>query len=439
MKYPLRSDYQIAVKYLDKFVLDSVLQRGTPVKHPQNPNFLLSYNGGKAIVYEIQTNPKKYALKCWIEDLGDLKIRYKAIDEYLKKVKLPYFVDFSYQEQGILVNGQKFPIVRMEWIDGISFKRFLANNIKNPAYIRDLADKFLEMATNLHQNNISHGDLQHGNIMVRKNGDICLIDYDSLYVPQLNNEKDNIKGLPGYQHPKRKISNKLSPKSDYFSELVIYLSLLIISEKPNYWQKIEQEERLLFSEKDLVNPNSSQLFRELKKLSPEIVYFTQELEKFCQESNIERLQPLENLITTYTGSKVSWDFPFNPQPNLSPPPPPIKIDPNDPIYDKFIINKPQSSTANVSNLDPWSKLDTNSSNAWDKFNTSTTSNKDPWDKIDQISTPSKDDWQKIGQDDHRKQTGSTTDESIWDKFDHIWNKFAKSVSSIWDKVKKLFN
>ncbi len=57
----------------------------------------------------------------------------------------------------------------MEWIDGISFTTFLANNINNPAHIRDFAGKFLEMVKVLHQNNISHGDLQHGNIMVRKN------------------------------------------------------------------------------------------------------------------------------------------------------------------------------------------------------------------------------------------------------------------------------
>lgn len=302
MKYPLRTDYETVVKYPDRFIYDGILQQGKPVKQKQNQNFLLSHNGGKAVVYEIQTNPKKYALKCWIEDLGDLKIRYKAIDAYLKTVQLPYFVDFAYQEQGILVNGQRFPIIRMEWVDGISFKDFISNNINNPTSIRNFAEKFLEMVKILHQNNISHGDLQHGNIIVRKNGDLCLIDYDSLYVPQLSNETDNINGLPGYQHPNRNKLSKLSPKADYFSEMVIYLSLLVLSENPNYWQQIQQEERLLFSEKDLIKPNSSKIFKELKNLSPEIVYFTQELEKFCQQSNIENLKPqLVGLLTTGTG------------------------------------------------------------------------------------------------------------------------------------------
>jgi len=419
MKYPLRNEYNTAVRNLDKFVLDNILKQGTPVKQTSNPNFLRSYNGGNAIVYEIQTNPKKYALKCWVADLGDLKNRYQEIDNYLQTVKLSYFVDFSYKEKGILVNGEKFPIIRMEWVDGISFERFVTNNITNPVYIRDFADQFLEMVKSLHQNNISHGDLQRGNIMMRENGKICLIDYDSLYVPRLSNERDITRGLPGYQHPKRinnKLAAKLSPKSDYFSELIIYLSLLVISENPSYWQQIEQEERLLFSENDLKNPDASQIFIKLKKLSPEIQYFTRELEKFCQKSDIETLQPLENLVTAYTGSKVSWDFPKIKIPNLSPPPP-ISVDLNNPAWNIFAIHTlSKSGSVNVSGSNNWDKFDTHSS-VWDKFD---------------VNKPAIDDWDKLDQ-------GNKPSERIWDKFDIIWNKILKSVSSIWNRFVNWFN
>lgn len=443
MKYPLRTDYETVVKYPDRFIYDGILQKGKPVKQKQNQNFLLSHNGGKAVVYEIQTNPKKYALKCWIEDLGDLKIRYKAIDAYLKTVQLPYFVDFAYQEQGILVNGQRFPIIRMEWVDGISFKDFISNNINNQTSIRNFAEKFLEMVKILHQNNISHGDLQHGNIIVRKNGDLCLIDYDSLYVPQLSNATDNIKGLPGYQHPNRNKLSKLSPKADYFSEMVIYLSLLVLSENPNYWQQIQQEERLLFSEKDLIKPNSSKIFKELKNLSPEIVYFTQELEKFCQQSNIENLQPLENLVNNYTGAKWSFVPPTNPIPIVTSPVPVV----NNPTNWGFTSNnstpspypppssqgwtfspngvQTQTSPKNTTSSDPWTKLETNSSSAWDKFDTG--------------KTPPPTDWDKLTKQPPKERPVPIPDENIWDKFDNIWKKLTTSVSSIWNKILNWFN
>ncbi|MBD2665402.1 hypothetical protein B6N60_02771 [Richelia sinica FACHB-800] len=419
MKYPLRNEYDTSVRNLDRFLLDDVLKVGKPMMQTHNPNILLSYNGGKAIVYKIKTNTTNYALKCWVEDLGDLKIRYIEIDNYLKKVKLPYFVDFAYKEQGILVNGQKFPIIRMEWIDGISFKKFIANNIKHPIHIRNFAAKFLEMVTILHDNHISHGDLQHGNIMIRKNGDICLIDYDGLYVPELKNEKDNIKGLPGYQHSQRNKLVKLSPKSDYFSELIIYLSLLAISEKPSYWQNIELEERLLFSDKDLEKPHLSKIFKELKQLSDEVQYLTLELEKLCQESDIEKLPPLENLVSAYTGAKIEWDFLPNTitiQQNTGSIP---IIDLNSPNWDILEQHKNQSSKVAVGNSDPWSKLDTNSSNVWDKFDSQKVNNQDPWDKF--VETDQKQD---------KEIFTDNTNENIWNQL--IWDKLDKMLNNMQD-------
>ena len=319
MQYPLRTEYNTAVSNLDKFVLDNKLKTGKPVKESPGSHFLRSHSGGKAIVYEIEINTKKkYALKCWVQPLGNLENRYNKIDNYLKKINLPYFVDFSYNKEGIIVNGKRYPTVRMEWVNGISLKKFIANNINKSSHILDIAKKFLEMVKILHQHNISHGDLQHGNIMIRSDGGICLIDYDSLCVPQLVNEPDEIKGLPGYQHQQRSQLTNLSPKVDYFSELIIYLSLLAISENESYWQDIEKEERLLFSKEDLVNPRSSKIFTELKKASHEIQYFTNHLEEFCYESSIERLQPLENLVNIYPGSKKSWDFASNPSSIVAP-------------------------------------------------------------------------------------------------------------------------
>ena len=237
----MRNDYDTAIRNPSLFVFDSNLKNGRAVAQKHNPNLLRSHNGGKAIVYEIETNPKKYALKCWVEDLGNLKNRYKEIDAYLKLLNLPYFIDFAYMEKGILVKGTKYPIVRMEWFDGISFKEFIKLNITDPVNIRKLAEDFLSMVKDLHQSQISHGDLQHGNIQIGKDGKIGLIDYDSMYVPNLAAETDDIKGLPGYQHPARNNLTRLSPKTDYFSELVIYTSLLAISEQPSFWARIEKK------------------------------------------------------------------------------------------------------------------------------------------------------------------------------------------------------
>ncbi|MFM6074570.1 MAG: hypothetical protein ACKPB9_23745, partial [Dolichospermum sp.] len=174
-------------------------------------------------------------------------------------------------------------------------------------------------------------------------------------------------------------------------------------------------------------------FAELKNLSDEVQYFTLELEKFCQESDIEKLQPLEDLVTAYTGSKVSWDFVPNAIPNLSATstiPAQIPIDLKTSGWDILATNTTKSPTVNksipvnVASSDPWSKLDTSQSNAWDKLDATKTPT-NAWDKIDQL--------------EQSKKTESATEENNWNKFDNMWNKLLKSVSSVWSRFVKWFN
>jgi serine/threonine protein kinase len=460
MKYPLRGDYDTVVRNLDKFVDDDTLKQGKPVMQKHNPHLLLSYNGGKAIVYEIQTKDKIYALKCWVEDLGNLKVHYKAIDEYLKKVNLPYFVDFSYQEKGILVNGIKYPIICMEWVEAISFKTFIGNNIHNPACLRNLAENFLKMAETLHKNNISHGDLQHGNILIRKdNNNICLIDYDSLFVPELRNENDHIKGLPGYQHPHRNKLVKLNVKSDYFSELIIYLSLIILSEKPHYWDKIAQEETLIFSSKDIENPRQSNIFNEIKNISEEIKYLTEKLESFCQESNIENLLSLEKVVSGYNGKKSSWDDFIPPVVvNQTQPNSPSSSSKNQRNTTYNIFNKPSTkiktksknskTSSGVNNFEnTFSPSQNTKDNDWEDTFTSTPIVDNNLDTLNQ-SKPMEN--QTIGLDNEmndnwwndkyeNKFSNSTQPIKKTNNNDSMWDKFTKSVSSIWDNIAKFFN
>jgi serine/threonine protein kinase len=409
-KYPMRGDYATAVRNLHLFIYDGVLKNGKAFMNPTNPQLLLSYNGGKAIVFKIEANQKAYGLKCWVEDLGDLKTRYKHIDEYLKTVKLPYFTDFAYTEQGILVNGTKYPIIRMEWVAGIELKAYIAKHIKNPAALRQVANHFLQMVTDLHKNQISHGDLQHGNLLIRPDGSLCLVDYDSLYVPSLKNQKDYIKGLPGYQHPNREKLVSLSPKSDYFSELVIYLSLIALAEAPNLWNQIADEEHLLFKQSDFEKPNNVVIFKELKNLSKEVQELAEKLKSFCLEKNIEQLVALETIVKDSPSVIVDdkWDFP---QPPKTPIPPAISI----PI-------KPD---------DGWSVLDTPikpsqpDPNGWDVLSNPTWDDlfdKPPdemWDKA--FSIPNKPSTVSVGTN---KQSISTTPKNLW--------------QTMWEQVKSWF-
>ncbi len=301
MSYPGNAEYAQAVRdYPHISILDPKLKSGI-AKRGRN-NQIVSYSGGFSIVFPIEVTSKTYALRGWLKDVGDAETRYQAISDYLTRAALPYFVDFEYVSEGILVNGNKWPITRMEWAEGETLCQFIDNNLHESRALRITASEFLKMVEILHAHQISHGDLQDGNILLKRNGpdvEIKLIDYDSVFVPALQGYPDTIVGLPEYQHPQRQSGARVAnEKADYFSELVIYLSFLSLAEKPGLWRQFGQrtERALLFVVDEFRNPAQSSIFQELESLSSDVKLLASKLKQFCAKTSIDQLEPLEMLL-----------------------------------------------------------------------------------------------------------------------------------------------
>ena len=303
MQWPSRAAYAVAVRgYPHISLLDPKL-RGGKGKIGKD-NFLLSYAGGFSIVFPIDMGSETFALRCWTQDVDNAQVRYQKISDYLEQKSLAWFIEFKYEPEGIMVMGKKYPVTRMAWVDGETLRDFIGKNLQIPNIFRTVADEFQKMVATLHDHQISHGDLQDGNILIKRNGaaiEIKLIDYDSLSVPALHGQTEQIVGLPEYQHPQRIAGGgKVSKKVDYFSELVIFLSFLSLSEKPDLWTQFGDEKRvdrgLLFSKKDFENPDQSDVFHELEKLSPDVQHLATTLKDFCAKTSIDQLAPLEAIL-----------------------------------------------------------------------------------------------------------------------------------------------
>jgi len=300
-KYPLTTDFVNAVHNLNCSVRDPVLKGGIPRKTKLG---LELYSGGYSRVFPIEVGSKTYALRGWIANVEDAKTRYKEISNFLKTKSLQYFVEFDYVDKGIVIKGNIYPIIRMEWAAGETLKDFIENNLYNPQMLKESADLFLKMVKDLHNCNISHGDLQDGNIIVNYTNrrlQMKLIDYDSMYVPSLSGFLDQIVGLPSYQHPIRISSSnkrKTNEKVDYFSELVIYLSILSFAEKPDLWKifKSSKAEGFIFTKHDYIDPDNSKAFNILNALSANVQNLTKNLKEFCLQNNLNNLIPLEQLV-----------------------------------------------------------------------------------------------------------------------------------------------
>lgn len=280
-------------------ILDEFIRQGTFLRNGRGR--LIQYTGGFTDVFPVDVHGQRWAFRCWHASLGSTQKRFSKISAALSQVSLPYFCEFKYVDEGIIINGLKYPTTRMQWVDGDNIKTFLCKHKNEKRRIEHLAGSFMKMAQDLHANHIAHGDLQHGNIIVGNDDHLYLIDYDSIYVPSLKGEADIIQGLKGYQHPKRYNNKLANEKLDYFSELVIYMSILGIAANPDLVgkYKVEDSDQLLFSFDDFQNIVSSDIYKDLTSLGGIFPILLKILVDYLSKKDINDLEPFEDLLTQY--------------------------------------------------------------------------------------------------------------------------------------------
>lgn len=277
----------------DKFFKNADFQK-------DNRGRLISYTGGYTVVIPTVVKGEKWAFRCWHTPIKDAKERYSLIGKSIKKSKLPYFCSFEYTEKGLIIKGESYPITKMKWVEGLNLKKYIVANSKEKSKIQLLARKFLEMLMDLHSHHFAHGDLQHGNIIVSDSGEIYLVDYDSMYVPDMKKQfPDIISGLIDYQHPSRKSNQSSSDRLDFFSEVIIYTSLLAIAHNPEFVEKynVEDSEALLFTSKDFENLKDSQVYKDLRELNDdEIDQCLDILQDYLSIKDLNDLNPIESYL-----------------------------------------------------------------------------------------------------------------------------------------------
>ena len=294
-------DYSAAI-VVPQMVKAPELQGGHPV---QRNGRLLRYAGGFCVVYPYETARRKYAVRCWHTPVDTVQQYLKTIAGRIKGFDLPYFVDYKYRENAIITAKGPQPVILMDWVDAKPMKKYIADNLSRPAALESLAQAFLIMTGELHEQGISHGDLQHGNILVRPDGSLVLVDYDSLYVLGMDGIPDDIKGLQGYQHPARIHQRYRSAYSDFFSELVIYTSIQTLARHPGLWEKysLADTETMLFAEKDIQSGGTSEIFRLIESDS-DVRHLGRAIKDALRQPTLDRIVPLQEIVKGQTESLV---------------------------------------------------------------------------------------------------------------------------------------
>jgi hypothetical protein len=297
MSLPQPTDYDEAIQNSRISFIDSELKNaindgpifmGVPGGPVASGNF--------AIVYRFRTNSRKIAVKCFTREKSDQQIRYQAIHEHLRERNLPWMIDFAYLKDGIRIKGKVYPILKMEWLENAkSLNSYISSAILSNKSIDFIRDQFYAMMVDLKNHSIAHGDLQHGNIII-SDDKLRLIDYDCMCVPKTVGMRSEEDGLPDYQHPLRN-GGKLNYSTDHFSALVIWASLQALSIKPDLWHKwVGDQERLLFSKSDFINPKGSNLINELKKIGDKNLNLTLDAIVRSSGANLNSVPHINDIV-----------------------------------------------------------------------------------------------------------------------------------------------
>jgi hypothetical protein len=271
--YPSADEYQRALNTPALCFEDADLRRGTP--RLSRWGLPVAWSGQFATVFRLETPSGPRAVRCFTAQVSDHQARYAALHDHLLRRDAPMLADFTFLPRGIRVAGRWLPMVKMEWVEGQPLDRVVEEAALegDKRRLHELAAAWDATVRGLAQVGVTHGDLQHENILVSNAGgppQMRLVDYDGAFVPALNGRVALEQGHPHYQHPARSRS-EYGPHLDAFPALVILLSLQALAVEPGLWRRHHTDKHLILRGDDFAAPDHSALLQELARSPSEEV------------------------------------------------------------------------------------------------------------------------------------------------------------------------
>jgi hypothetical protein len=293
MHFPSFGEYADALQLkLDVALSDPVLGRGTLCT--RGPGLPAVYGGTYALTFAVATSSGKYAVRCFHKELDSLPLRYGAIERHLGQIGSPYFVDCRYQPQGITTESGTYPIVRMDWVEGPTLAAYVADHRHDAGALLELRFALRRLAMHLRAKGVAHGDIQPSNVIVPRDGNLRLVDYDGLFVPELAPLVSAELGQRNFQHPGRR-SRHFDSNLDVFSFAVIDFALRAISVRPDLWELTGSgDDAFLLRAADYADPAHSAIFALLGR-EPGFEQRTRDLASVCV-APFESIPPLEDFV-----------------------------------------------------------------------------------------------------------------------------------------------
>jgi WD40 repeat protein len=310
MGWPLSQDYNEAVQSPRASFSDPDLKGGEVVVGPMG--LPLPRSGNFADVYQLRgADGRMWAVKCFTRPVAGLGERYSRIDEHLRNARLPFAVGFRFLPEGIRIRGQWYPVLKMEWVEGLTLNEFVRQQANKPEQLKALLGMWVRLCKRLRESKIAHADLQHGNVLLvpgetANKLKLRLIDYDGMWVPALAGKPSGEAGHPAYQNPARLQGRAYTAEVDRFPHLVIGCALraVAVAGKP-VWDQFDNGDNLLFREADFAEPAKSKVFRALWALDDPTITNLVALLAVCSRKPLKATPWLDDVLSGEKAEPVS--------------------------------------------------------------------------------------------------------------------------------------
>ncbi|MBC8141356.1 MAG: phosphotransferase [Armatimonadetes bacterium] len=197
---------------------------------------------------------------------------------------------FLHVPDAVWVGDSTYAAQVLPWAGGEPLLRFVSRHAHDASVLETLAQTVTNAVDRLESAGVTHGDLQHDNILVGEGGRrITLVDYDALYTPDLSGFAPPAEaGHANYQHPARTPANYGVPGGDRFAAAVICAGLRLVAAEPGVWETFAGSggEGILFTAADFAAPEVSPVFQAANSAATRddaLLQAVAELENLCHE------------------------------------------------------------------------------------------------------------------------------------------------------------
>ncbi len=221
--------------------------------------------GNTAVMLHAERGGRRYTLRCFMRPTPHRREIYGG--------------NFHPEELYIPAAGEWIDVVVTEWIEGVTLHEatLLAARMQDRAELAALSLKFDRFAAGLLAEEWAHGDLKPENIVLTDSGELRLIDFDAMFLPEFAGEHSPELGTAAFQHPRRTAAD-FDARLDDYPAAVISTTLAALALDPQSVELYTANEGTLFEPRSIAtNPHYHKVLRMFEHIGDTIHYRTAQL------------------------------------------------------------------------------------------------------------------------------------------------------------------